>query len=196
MKTSNLWAGSVHRVVDNMGGHGSSRASELLFEMACNFARRNLRFHKATTGDLLLAYTERSLQSILLSSISDTGAVVFSEQPVRRKYRDRSESYGWVDLWAYSRQVTYMIETKHYGVSWESSTLTKKASVMWDDAISKLRAITWASLKEYTYGSAGICKVALLTLRVYQSSKNPERLQVVDAPDLCDLGTLALSLSP
>ena len=197
MKTVRLRAGSVNGVVDNMGGHGSSRTSDLLFGTVCNFARKNLRFHKATTGDLPLAYTERSLQSILLSSISDTGAVVFSERPVRRKYRGQSESYGWVDLWAYSRQVTYMIETKHHGVSWKSGTLNGTASAMWRDAVKKLKAITWESLKECTYGSAGICKVALLTLRVWQSSTNLERLQVADAHDLCDLGRdLALSLSP
>lgn len=197
MKATKLWAGSVNVIVDNMGGHGSSRASELLFGMACNFAKRNLIFHKATTGDLPLAYTERSLQSILLSSASDTGAVVFSEQPVHRKYRGQCESYGWVDLWAFSRQVTYMIEMKYFGVSWKSGTLTRTALAMWGDAVNKLKAITWESLKECTYGSAGLYKVALLTLRVYQSSKNPEHLQVVDAHDLRDFGAeLASSLSP
>jgi hypothetical protein len=197
MKTDNPRAGNVGVVLDDLYGHGSTRISHLLFETACNFARRNWRFHQATAGDFPLAYTEKSLQSTLFSSISDTGAVVFSEQPVRRKLKGKDESYGWVDLWVYSRQLTYVIETKHRWLSWRSGVLNDSIAELWSDAVDKVKAVTSGSLIEWTYGSAGVCKVALLTLTLYQTSAIKEGLQVAEAHEVCELGSdLALSLSP
>lgn len=197
MRTANLRAGYVEVVLDDLHESGSAKIRQLLFEMVCNFARRNWRFHEATTGDFPLAYTEKSLQSTLFSSISDTDAVVFSEPPVHRKLKGKDESYGWVDLWVYSRQLTYMIETKHRGLSWKSGVLNDSVAALWSDAVEKVTAVTRKSLKEWTYGPAGVCKVALLTLTLYQTSAIQEGLHVAEAHEVCELGRdLALSLSP
>ena len=86
-------------IVDRVRGHGSLKTKELLLDTLCNFAKANLKFHSAMYDDLLLAYNERSLQSVLFSSVSNTGASVFSKQSVRRKYRGRRQSRGVVDFW-------------------------------------------------------------------------------------------------
>ncbi len=195
--STRLRAGHVDIVAGDMSGRGSRVTSDLLFDMACNFAKRNLRYHTATGGDLVLAYSERSIQSVLFSSIEDAGAIVFSELPIRRKYRGQKESFGWVDLWADSRGVTHIIETKTWGVSLRTGVLNQATKHLWRQAVSQSTAITSESLKDNGFQPKDTCRLALLTLRVYQSSARLDRFEIVSQDEILALGQeLADSLSP
>ena len=68
---------------------------------------------------------------------------------------------------------------RHYGTTTE----------LWKDAVRNVKAVTRESLDNCTYGSDGICKIALMTLRVWHSSKFPERLNLVNEQEINDLGT-------
>lgn len=189
------WAGRVKNLDNNLEGWGSKCTSELLINALCNYARKNRKFYQATDGDLLLTYTERSLQSILFSSLNDAGAVVFSEEPIRRKSKGQRETHGWVDLWAYYRKLSYIIETKHDGVAWRSGIIRKSTVQLWKDDIKKLKSITPGSLEDSSINSQGISKIALLTLRIYQSSKDPEKLSIIEANEVYKFGKqVSLSL--
>ncbi len=192
-----LLAGNVDIVTGDMSGQGSWITSDLLFKAVCNFARMNFRFSKATNGDIPIAYSERCLQSIFFSSLSDAGAVAFTEQPIRRKHGCEAESFGWVDFWAYSRQVSFMIEAKHCEMSYLTKRLRKITQNKWGNAVRQLGGITPKSQKDCTFGSKGICRIALLVLKVYRSSKMGDSLEPVNTHDLIRLGkSVAESLSP
>lgn len=181
--------GNINILVNDLKGWGSLITSDLLINTLLNYARRNYRFHKATKGDLLFPYTEKSLQSVLYSSISDLGAVVFAEEPIRRKETGEEESHGWADLWIYYRNLTYIAETKHDGVSWRTSTLSKSSKVLWKEAVSAIKKITPESVQYCAIHSDGISKLAILTLRIFRSSKYPEKLTTVKSDQIIDFAT-------
>lgn len=186
--TSKRYIPNVGTIVELPGarsGRGVSQYRQLLTGTLASLGR-HFRAYFDATQDSLLRYSESSLESVVFSAMATTHATVFAQEPVRRRRVGGGESPGHVDLWAHFRKLTYLIELKQGAVSARSKRVTQSEVNLWAESVRQLRSVTRKSASDSTMG-VDMYKVALIILRVYQTSKDRWELEPLPSNNLIEI---------
>lgn len=146
---------------------GKIKTGEFLNEILREFAKvSTLAFDNI--GDLLFAYRERQLSSILLPAFYNLGYSAMQEVPTRRRNRLGIDNHGWLDYWVQKDiKWTFLIEAKH-GKHCFNRPLTDRNNRIIQSSIRQLRGIEGPNLEELSFDGKGF-KIALTILPIYRT---------------------------
>lgn len=145
---------------------GSVVVNEFLNEVAVNFAKFSSDYMKIV-NESPFAYRERQVNSVFAPALSKVADAFFMEVPTSRIDKDLDyNSHGWIDYWAFYRNLDFYLELKHSYASYLGGSITQTSKRRWLNANRQTRDCLSHISKSYK--SNGIVALPIHIIPIYK----------------------------
>jgi len=154
-------------------GENSRRAREFFQLLSEEFIHTSMRYYNQI-AEHPFAYKERQSSSYILPTFSKiTDGAILAEQPITRNRGAESEEdgHGYLDYWAWFRNIAFAIEVKHGFFSINAGKTRTDVIGKWQDASNQLRGVKKEDITNRGYS---FVKMSLLIMPLYKSSTSGE----------------------
>lgn len=176
LKRQKLPSSFVEECIDKEG-EDFSVAKELVENVFYDMAKLCAKYSNDTVHDLPYTYKERTLDSVLLPTLSKLcDGMVLTELPVTRQCDNRrfqiTPYTGRIDYWCIYKGYSFVIELKHsYDCFTTTTTREDKVTDLWITMNEQLQSVG-KDIKQYVESTKGVIRLGLHIITSY-SDKAP-----------------------
>lgn len=156
-----------YRILDKIPrANGQMVAKDFLASVALSFIDHSSKYMDLV-GETPFAFRERQLNSVFAPALSKVAEAFLMELPTNRiNKRQGYDNYGWVDYWAFYRNIDFYLELKHSFISYRGRSITEKTSNRWLKVNEQTKDC--AANLQVSHDSRGYMAVPIQVIPIYE----------------------------
>lgn len=173
------------RVINEISkANGQIVAKDFLESIALSFIDNSYKYMNLVR-ETPFAYRERQANSIFAPALSKVADSFFMEFPTNRQNKKQGyNNYGWIDYWAYYRNIDFYLELKHSYISYRGRSITEKTFQRWQKANEQTKDCV--TNLQVSYGSRGFMTIPIQIIPIYEVRKNNEDSEGVENAEILE----------
>ncbi|WP_152425186.1 hypothetical protein [Nafulsella turpanensis] len=168
-----------YRILDEIPrANGQMVAKDFLESLIKSFIDHSCHYMNLV-GETPFAFRERQLNSVFAPAISKVANAFLMELPTNRQNTKQGyNNYGWIDYWAFYRNVDFYLELKHSYISYRGRSVTDKTSHRWGKANEQTKDC--AANLQVSYDSRGYMALPIQVIPIYEARQVPEDAEGIE----------------
>lgn len=170
---------------------GVQKFCTLLQDTTKKFAQHNRKAYDLTGGDFPFGYSEKTIQSVIATSLYEAGGLPYAEQPIprRRSNRDSRPKSGSLDYWVLYENQEFLVELKHATYSPNGNGLPQSLKDRWSTGIRQVNSIDEKFIEDMCLRKGGVYRVVMMLtpiLQKWDTADSALKLPKEALGDMCD----------
>lgn len=153
-------------------------AKDFLESVALRFIDHSSQYMNLV-GETPFAFRERQLNSVFAPAISKVAEAFLMELPTNRQNKKQGyNNYGWIDYWAFYRNIDFYLELKHSFISYRGRSVTDKTFYRWEKANEQTKDC--ATYLQVSYDSRGYMALPIQVIPIYEARQEHEDAEGIE----------------